>query len=145
MSLAEFDADRVIDARDCIMGRVASQVAEQALAGDKIAIINAEQAVITGRKDDVLEKYQQRTELGSDQGPYYPRQPDQIFKRSIRGMLPMDSDAGREALENVRVYIENPFEADGEVLEETTLDRLSTIRFVELGEVSEQLGANKTW
>ena len=33
MSLAEFDADVVIDARDCILGRVASEVAQRAMAG----------------------------------------------------------------------------------------------------------------
>ena len=148
MSLAEFDADLVVDARDCILGRVASEVAQRALDGDRVAIVNAEDAVITGGKEDIFETYRKRLQLGSDSGPYYPRRPDTIFKRSVRGMLPYKKPRGREALDSIRVYVGNPYENDdheAEVLEGTSLDRLSNIRFVHLHEVSEQLGANVTW
>jgi len=149
MSLAEFDADTVVDASDCILGRVASEVAQRALDGERVAIVNAEDAVITGDKEDIFETYRTRLQLGSDSGPYYPRRPDTIFKRSVRGMLPYKKPRGREALDSVRVYVGNPYEhdddRDSEVLEGTSLDRLSNIRFVHLHEVSEQLGANVTW
>ncbi|SFK84971.1 large subunit ribosomal protein L13 [Halogranum rubrum] len=145
MSLAEFDADVVIDARDCILGRVASEVAQRAMAGEKVAIINAEDAVITGSDDDIMSVYKKRLDVGSDRGPYYPKRPDRIFKRAVRGMLPYKKPRGREALEGVRVYVGNPFDEDGEVLEETSLDRLSSIKFISLGEISEKLGANVTW
>ncbi|WP_311171624.1 50S ribosomal protein L13 [Halobellus ordinarius] len=145
MSLAEFDADVVIDARNCIFGRVASQVATRALDGEKVAIINAEDAVITGSESDVMSTYRKRAELGSDRGPHYPKRPDGIFKRGVRGMLPYKEHRGREALSNVRVYLGNPFDEDGETLEDTTLDRLSNIKFLSLGEVSENLGAKVTW
>jgi large subunit ribosomal protein L13 len=145
MSLAEFDADVVIDARDCILGRVASEVAQRAMAGEKVAIINAEDAVITGSDDDIMSVYRKRLDVGSDQGPYYPKRPDMLAKRSIRGMLPYKKPRGRDAFENVRVYVGNPYDEDGEILDDTSLDRLSNIRFVQLGEVSEYLGANVTW
>ncbi|WP_137283246.1 50S ribosomal protein L13 [Halorussus salinisoli] len=145
MSLAEFDADVVVDARDCILGRVASQVAQRALDGERVAVVNAEDAVITGSEEDVMSTYEKRAELGSDSGPYYPKRPDMIFKRTIRGMVPYKEDKGREAFENVRVYVGNPFDEDGEVLDGTSLDRLSNIRFVQLGEISANLGANVTW
>ncbi|PCR91023.1 50S ribosomal protein L13 [Natrinema ejinorense] len=148
MSLAEFDADLVVDAQDCILGRVASEVAQRALDGERVAIVNAEDAVITGDKEDIFETYRTRQQLGSDRGPYYPKRPDTIFKRSVRGMLPYKKPRGREALDSVRVYVGNPYENDdteSEVLEGTSLDRLSNIRFVHLHEVSEQLGANVTW
>jgi large subunit ribosomal protein L13 len=145
MSAMDFEADLVVDARDCIMGRVSSEVAERALDGESVAVVNAEQAVITGRREDVLDTYRTRREIGSDRGPAYPKQPDRIMKRSIRGMLPYKKPRGREAFENVRVYIGNPVDEDGEVLEGTSLDRLSNIKFVQLGEISEKLGANVTW
>jgi large subunit ribosomal protein L13 len=147
MSVSKFEADTVIDARDCILGRVASQVAERALDGERIAVVNAEQAVITGRKEDVIGTYRKRTELGSDRGPYYPKRPDRIMKRSIRGMVPYKRPRGRQAFENVRVYLGNPYEGDreSELLEETSLDRLSNIKFISLGELSERLGAKVTW
>jgi len=160
MSVAEFDADLVVDARDCIMGRVASQVAERALDGESIAVVNAERAVITGGDEDVMSTFRKRRDVGSDRGPAYPKRPDGILKRSIRGMLPHKKPRGREAYGNVRVYVGNPLDedreasetpqADGEavnaeILEGTSLDRLSNIKFVQLGEVSEALGANVTW
>jgi len=145
MSLAEFDADTVVDASDCILGRVASEVAQRALDGERVAIVNAEDAVITGDKEDIFETYRTRLQMGSDSGPYYPRRPDTIFKRSVRGMLPYKKPRGREALGGVRVYVGNPHDEDAEVLEGTSLDRLSNIRFIQLGEISENLGANVTW
>jgi len=147
MSVAEFDADVVIDARDCILGRVASQVAERALDGERIAIVNAERAVITGREGDTIDTFQARREVGSDRGPAYPKRPDRIMKRSIRGMVPHKKPRGRKAVENVRVYIGTPYDDDveTEVLEDTSLDRLSNIKFTSLGSISESLGANKTW
>jgi large subunit ribosomal protein L13 len=145
MSYAEFDADVVVDARDCIMGRVASNVAQRALDGERVAVVNAEQAVITGNEEDTMEVYEKRRDIGSDRGPYYPKRPDRIFKRSVRGMVPYKTTRGREAFENVRVYVGNPYEEDGEILEGTSLDRLSNIKFTTLGEISEALGANVTW
>lgn len=147
MNAAEFDPELVIDAQDCILGRVASEVATRALDGQRVAVVNAEDAVITGDEDDIMEKYRTRRGLGSDQGPAHPKRPDTMFKRSIRGMLPHKKQRGREAFSNVRVYLGNPYEDthEAEILEGTSLDRLSNIKFVHLGEISDQLGANVTW
>ncbi|MUW15049.1 50S ribosomal protein L13 [Halorubrum sp. CBA1125] len=149
MSLSTIDADVVVDARDCILGRVSSEVAQRVLDGETVAVINAERAVITGNEEATLETYHTRANLGSDSGPYYPKRPDRIFKRAIRGMLPYKTDAGREAFSNVRVYVGNPYERDEDVdpvvLDGTSLDRLSNIKFTTLGDVSESLGANVTW
>jgi len=145
MNAAEFDADVVVDARDCILGRVASEVATRAMDGDRVAVVNAERAVITGNEESTMSVYRKRAEIGSDSGPYYPKRPDGIMKRAVRGMVPYKTDRGREAFENVRVYVGDPFDGEGEVVEGTSLDRLSNIKFTSLGEVSEQLGANVTW
>jgi large subunit ribosomal protein L13 len=146
MSVTEFEADVVIDARDCILGRVASEVAQRAMDGDRVAVVNTEQAVVTGDEEDVMSVYRKRVDVGSDRGPYYPKRPDRIFRRAIRGMVPHKKPRGREAFENVRTYVGDPYDdVDAEVLEDTSLDRLSNIRFVTLGEISEELGANVTW
>jgi large subunit ribosomal protein L13 len=63
-------------------------------------------------------------------------------------MLPYKTEDGREAFANVRVYVGNPYERDdveSVVLDGTSLDRLSNIKFTTLGEISESLGANVTW
>ena len=145
MSAAEFEVDLVVDARDCILGRVASEVAQRALAGERIAVVNAEHAVITGNAESTMATYRKRAEIGSDSGPYYPKRPDGIFKRAIRGMIPYKTKHGREAFENVRVYVGNPYDESGDVLDGTSLDRLSNIKFISLGEISKKLGANVTW
>ncbi|WP_128905787.1 50S ribosomal protein L13 [Halorubrum amylolyticum] len=149
MSLAKIDADVVVDARDCILGRVSSKVAQRVLDGETVAVVNAEYAVITGNEEATMETYHTRAELGSDSGPYYPKRPDRIFKRAIRGMLPYKTEDGREAFSNVRVYVGNPYERDEDiesvVLDGTSLDRLSNIKFTTLGDISESLGANVTW
>jgi large subunit ribosomal protein L13 len=149
MSVAELDADIVVDARDCILGRVASKVAQRALDGETVAVINAEHAVVTGNEESTFDKYRTRRDLGSDRGPNYPLRPDGIFKRTIRGMLPYKKTRGREALQSVRVYVGNPYEHNDDhesvVLDGTSLDRLSNINFTTLGAVSEDLGANVTW
>jgi large subunit ribosomal protein L13 len=149
MSLAKIDADVVVDARDCILGRVSSKVAQRVLDGETVAVVNAERAVITGNEEATMETYHTRADLGSDSGPYYPKRPDRIFKRAIRGMLPYKTEDGREAFANVRVYVGNPYERDEDaesvVLDGTSLDRLSNIKFTTLGDISESLGANVTW
>ncbi|MDZ7730166.1 MAG: 50S ribosomal protein L13 [Natrialbaceae archaeon] len=148
MSATQYDPDVVIDAGNCILGRVASMVATRALEGARLAVVNAEDAVVTGERTAVFEEYQGALSQGSDQGPATAKRPDTILKQSIRGMLPHKRQRGRDALENVRVYVGNPFEDDdvpSEVLEGTTLDRLSNIRFVHLHEIAEQLGAKVTW
>ncbi len=119
VNASEFDADIVVDARDCILGRVASEVAQRGLDGETVAIVNAEDAIITGNKEDIFDTYRTRIQLGSDRGPYYPKRPDTIFKRAVRGMLPYKKPRGREAFENIRVYVGNPYEGeqDAEVLE----------------------------
>ena len=144
MSTAEFDADVVVDARDCIVGRVASNVAQRALDGEGVAVVNAESAVITGNEESTMDVFRKRVAVGAESGPYYPKRPDGILKRSIRGMLPYKSTDGREAFENVRVYVDNPYDG-GEVLDGTSLDRLSNIKFTTLGDIAERLGANVTW
>ncbi|PSQ43168.1 50S ribosomal protein L13 [Halobacteriales archaeon SW_7_68_16] len=142
---ADFDADLVVDARDCILGRVASNVAERALDGERIAVVNAEDAVVTGRREATLETYRERLGHGSDQGPTTRKRPDTIMKRSIRGMLPHKKPRGREAVSRARVYVGNPFDEEGDALDGTSLDRLSNINFTSLGEISEYLGGTKTW
>ena len=145
MNHRKFQPDRIIDASGCVLGRVSSQIAQLSLEGNKVAIINAERAVITGSEQDILSRFQKRMEIGSDQGPYYPKRPDRIIKRAIRGMLPYKRKKGRDALERIRVYVGNPFETEGEILANTSLEDPYQIRYVELGLISEKLGAKITW
>jgi len=137
----------VIDARGHILGRLSSIIAKRLLNGEKIVVINAEKALITGEKSIVFHRYKEKYERGSkEKGPYYPRHPERIFKRTVRGMLSWKSRRGRLAYRNLKVFIGVPeelkeLEGRAEVVEEALLEKVSkTEKYVTVGEVSEYLG-----
>lgn len=135
----------VINAEGLRLGRLASIVAKRSLEGEEIAIVNAESAVISGAKASVYAHYDQKRKRGSREGgPFFPRRPDHIMKRTIRGMLPYKRERGAEAFRRVKVYVGVPDEFEGvgmETFEKVHVDRLSTPKYVTLGSVSTKLGA----
>lgn len=135
----------VIDGDGLLLGRMASMVARRAMSGEEIAIVNAEKAIISGSRARVLANYGQKRSRGSREGgPFFPRRPDHIVKRTIRGMLPYKRTVGSDAFRRVRVYVGVPVEFVGserEVLEEAHMNRLNTPKFVTVGAVSTFLGA----
>lgn len=77
--------------------------------GEKIKVINAEKAILTGKPEKILERYRKKKKRGDPyHGPHYPKKPDKIFRRTIRGMLPYKKSKGRDALKRLRVFIGNP-------------------------------------
>ncbi len=135
---------RVINAEGHILGRLCSIIAKSLLNGEKIVVVNAEKVVITGDRQMVFEKYREKYERGSkEKGPYFPRHPERIFKRTVRGMLPKNR-RGREALKNLRVFVGVPEKlknAKAEKVEQALLEKVSKAeKYVTLGEVSEYLG-----
>ncbi len=134
---------KIVDASNMIVGRLASKVAKELLNGEEIVIVNAEKAVITGSKDYIIEKYLQRRYIGSvRKGPYYPKMPDRILKRTVRGMLPMKKPRGKEAYKRLKVYMGIPREFEGKkflVYEDAKNTKLKG--FITLKELSKHLGA----
>ena len=135
----------VIDGDGLLLGRMASMVAQRAMRGEEIAIVNAEKTVISGSRARVLANYGHKRSRGSREGgPFFPRRPDHIVKRTIRGMLPYKRTVGSDAFRRVRVYVGIPVEFVGserEVLEDAHMNRLNNPKFVTVGAVSTFLGA----
>jgi large subunit ribosomal protein L13 len=135
----------VIDADGLLLGRMASVVARRALAGEEIAIVNAEKAIVSGDRAYVLAAYYKKRDRGSREGgPFYPRRPDHIVKRTIRGMLPYKRERGATAFKRIKVYVGIPAEFAGtesEPLEVAHINRLSSSRYVTVGTISTNLGA----
>ncbi len=102
----------VIDAAHAPVGRTASYAAKQALLGNDIVVVNAEQAFISGSKSWVAAEYVERRARGgtSQKGPNFPSRPEFIFKRTIRGMLSYKQGRGREAFKRIRCYRGVPLE-----------------------------------
>ena len=137
------DEVKIINAEGMVIGRLASKIAKQLLNGEEIIIVNAEQAIITGSKKMILAEYKDRRRLThARKGPHYPRMPDRILKRTVRGMIPYQTPRGREALKNLKVYIGTPEEYGKQKFEEVPgLQKTTPLKFMTLGEVSKNLGA----
>jgi large subunit ribosomal protein L13 len=135
----------VIDGDGLLLGRLASITAQRALAGEEIAIVNAEKAIISGSRARVFGNYGHKRSRGSTGwGPFFPRRPDHILKRTIRGMLPYKRPRGVEALKRIRCYVGVPAEFAGremEVPDDAHMNRLNNPNYVTLGTVCTFLGA----
>jgi len=147
----------VYDATDKILGRLASLVAKQLISARKagheqrVIIYNAEHAVVSGPRTRVLANYGGKYKLNHPRkGPFYPRMPDQILKRTVRGMLPYQKNSsGRGALRDLRVMIGKPTNLAGEELPDghawgdtVSIDKPLPLKFVRLGEISSSLGVD---
>lgn len=135
----------VIDANGLIMGRLASNVAKMLLSGEEVSIVNAERAVISGSKVTTLEEYDVIRNMGTREfGPYFPRRPDRILKRTVRGMLPYKRARGKDAMGRLKVYVGIPYEYQGAEfvsVESAEMTRLSSNKYVTIGDVSRKLGS----
>jgi len=131
----------IINAEGLILGRLSSYVAKQLLLGKKVTIYNAEGAVISGNKNDIIEREKQKMQRGSNinKGPYYQRRPSAYLKKTIKRMLPKNK-RGEEALKNLKVYSKNK-DLDMNVnLEKIRVEKLPNVRFITLKELSKHLG-----
>ncbi len=135
----------IIDGEGLILGRLASAVAKKLLTekDTEIVIVNAERVVISGSKERTFKDYKVKKDRGSkEQGPFFPKMPDRIVKRTIRGMLPYKQAKGRDAFSRLKVYLSIPEEyetAERGKVESASAERLSR-KYVTVGKVSEKLG-----
>jgi large subunit ribosomal protein L13 len=155
------EATIVYDAKDKILGRLASQVAKEMISARKsgrqqrVIIINAEDAIVSGPRSKVLSDYRAKYKLNHPRkGPFFPRMPDKIIKRTVRGMLPYQKNSsGRQSLRDLRVRIGTPSNLSGDDLpdghkwgETGNIERAFPNKFVRLGEISSHLGvAAERW
>lgn len=131
----------VIDAEGAVLGRVASYIAKKALKGEEVRVVNSKKAIITGNKEEIIRKYKKERDIGDPhQGPFFPRRPDKILKRTVRGMLPMDKEKGRKAFKRVKTYLSVPemFEGKGEKIKKKKED-LEYPKYISLEELSKHI------
>ena len=134
----------IIDGKDLILGRLAAFAAKQALLGEVVHIVNAEKVVITGDKRKIIASYKRKRELGAPLiGPYFPRMPDRLLKRSIRGMLDYKSSRGKDAFARIKCHIGVPSLFEGkEFISPSVMNVEKThAKFISVGTISKELGA----
>lgn len=137
--------EKFYDAENQILGRIATRIAKDLLNGYKVYVFNAEKAVISGDPKFIIEKYLQRRRRGDPiKGPFYPRYPDRIFRRTIRGMLPYKKDKGRKAYKRLKVFIGIPEEFKNKKIDLIKLDDADVkklkCKYITLEELSSYLG-----
>ncbi len=134
----------IIDATNLILGRLATVVAKKSLLGEKIDIINCEEAVVIGRRESVLARYKKKANRGIPaKGPFIPRTPDKFVRRAIRGMLPYNKDRGRVAFKNIKCYIGVPSELKDKkyaTIKEANLEKNPHQRYLKVKEICKHLG-----
>ncbi len=134
----------VIDATNLILGRLAAKAAKHALQGGAVTVVNCEKAVITGNREQLLENYAKKFDVGQvNQGPYFPRRPDMLVRRTIRGMLPRKKPKGRTAFARVECYIGIPSQIRQEEMKslpEANLERIKRAAHMTVSELCKHLG-----
>lgn len=135
----------VIDADGHVAGRLASVAAKEALKGNRVEIVNAGKAVISGSGRYHVSMFRERIQRGDPyKGPHYPRRADQILKRMVRGMLPYRKPAGREAYRRVRVYASLPEGYERERLRRIReAESRLRCRHISIERLSERIGAKR--
>ena len=99
----------VVDASGLVLGRAASLIAQRLLKGEAIVVVHADRSVITGARAQVISFYTANRARGSKRtGPHFPRYPDRIFRRTVRGMLPHLKTRGKLAYDRLEVHIGCP-------------------------------------
>jgi len=131
-----------IDAEDAVLGRLASELARRILKGEQITVVNAEKALVTGSRENLMFHYKEQRFIGSTRkGPFFPRMPDRILRRTVRGMLPFNQYRGRAAYKRLKVFIGVPRELGNVATEKAGVRRMHGPRYMSLGEISRLLGA----
>lgn len=129
----------IIDGTNAVLGRTASHVAKQLLKGESVIIVNAERMIITGNKKQITEKYLNRRRIGSKHhGPFFPKMPGLIVRRSIRGMLPK-TKKGVASFRRLKVHVGVPAELAGKEMKNAALKEVKT-GFITVGNLAKSLG-----
>lgn len=139
----EKESFTIINAEGLILGRMSSIIAKRLLKGEKIVVVNAEKAVISGKKKSKVAEAKEFLEVGyPGKGPFHYKRPDRILRRTVRGMLPYKQPKGKQAYKRLKVFIGLPDElknVEMETIEEAQAKRL-TCPYFTLGEFAKEIG-----
>ena len=130
----------VIDGNKLILGRVAAAAAKKSLEGEQVIIVNCEKMIITGNPKRILQKFKERQDKGGPYtGPFFPKMPDRVVRRTIRGMLPYKKWRGKTAYKRVKCFIGIPKEYKTqkfETVNNADASKLTTLKFITVGDLS---------
>ena len=136
----------VIDVANCISGRICSHVSKLLLQGNRVTIVNAEKAMLSGQRYKTIQLYKEHLEINSVtnpiHGPFHPRRPDTILTKMVRGMIPKRKSSGIEAFKRLRVYIgipESLKNSEMKYYDDSKITKPSSY-YITVGEVAKEIG-----
>jgi large subunit ribosomal protein L13 len=133
----------IIDANGAVLGRLSTNAAKRLLNGVVVAVINSEKAIIVGKKSLIKAIYTQKREVGTyRKGPFFPRIPDKVVKRTIRGMIPYQTPHGRTVYKKLKCYNGVPKQFLGKQFETVENAKKKPSNFMTIEELCKYLGAN---
>ncbi len=133
----------IINADGLILGRMATSVAKHLLNGDQVVIVNAEKAILSGKKRGKLEDAKKFLEVGHPRmGPFHYRRPDRLVRKSVRGMLPFKQPKGKQAYKRLKVYMGVPEEFKDQKMETLTNAQAKRLRcpYFTMSEFAKEIG-----
>ena len=136
----------LVNADGLILGRMASKVAKRLLNGEKVIIVNAEKAVLSGKKRSKVAEAKEFLEVGAPmRGPFHYRRPDKVLRKTVRGMLPFKQPKGKMAYKKLKVFMGVPEDLKGQqmiTLKEAQAAKLKGPYFT-LAELAKEVGWNQ--
>lgn len=136
----------VVDATSCIAGRMCSHVSKLLLQGNRVMIVNAEKAMLSGARAKTIQLYKEHLEINSVtnpiHGPFHPRRPDTMLTKMVRGMVPKRKSSGMAAFARLRVYIGVPEEMKKSKMESFSDSKITKPEsyYITVGEVAKEMG-----
>jgi len=99
---------KIIDGRDHLLGRLASVVAKELLAGQKVVIVRCDEMVISGSLVRNRVKYAQFRNKAMNtnprKGPFHYKSPAKMVWRTIRGMVHQKTARGQAAIGRLSTF-----------------------------------------
>lgn len=135
----------IVNAESLILGRMASKVAKRLLNGEEIIIVNAEKAILSGKRKSKVAEAKEFLEVGApERGPFHYRRPDRIMRKTVSGMLPIRQPKGKSALSRLKVFMGVPAELKRAKIETITEAQAAKLKgpSLTLGELAKEIGWN---
>jgi len=136
----------LVNADGLILGRMASKVAKHLLNGEEVTILNAEKAILSGKRKSKVAEAKEFLEVGApERGPFHYRRPDKIVRKTIRGMVPFKQPKGKSAFKKLKVFMGIP--KDFKDLQLVTFDEAKAAKLkgphMTLAELAREIGWNQ--
>ena len=140
------NSEVIVNAEGLVLGRMCSKIAKRLLNGEQIIIVNAEKAIISGKKKSKVAEAKEFLEVGApERGPFHSRRPDRIVRKTVRGMVPWPHPKGKNAYKRLKVFMGIPKELKDqkmETVEQASAAKLKGPHFT-LAELATEIGWNQ--